>query len=125
MKHFLDELKAQVGNKEGEEIAAAARKTTPPTGKPGAASEVNLEETGSAEAAWRMAQRDSSVAKKAVGQKSAANAAQEQSPPTQEDADAAWREALRNGPPVEPKGSFVGEYMSALREQMGRGTKGK
>jgi hypothetical protein len=121
MKHFLNEIKAQVGNKEGEEIAAAARKTTP--SKPVLTKEV--EETNSAEAVWRMAQRGSSAVKKEAGAQKNGDAAHATAAKTQEDVDAAWREALRNGPPVEPKGSFVGEYWSALREQMGRGTRGK
>jgi tryptophan 2,3-dioxygenase len=119
MKHFMEEIKAQMGNAEQQQQKAmmdSARRTPP---QPESTSKT-LEDQHSAEAVWRLAQRNSvkhEAAQKRSGPK--------QSAPTQEDADAIWREAIRNGSPQAPKGSFMGEYMSALREQMRQNPKGK
>jgi hypothetical protein len=114
MKHFMEEIKTQIGAAEQRQqqgVISASQKTPP---KPNTSS-TPVEEQHNAESVWQYAQRNT-VRQEPVKKKSST---------TQEDADAAWREALRNGSPEAPKGSFMGEYMSALREQIRQNPKGK
>jgi hypothetical protein len=93
LKHFIDEVKTQLGAAEQrqEGMVAASRKNPPSSAK--------------------------STASRPVVEKR-----HQQSPPPpppmQENADSVWRDAQRNVGQEGPKQGFLGEYMSALREQI-------
>lgn len=114
IKHFVDELKVQLGAAEQQQAAGAQKNSrvidnSIDARRAGAAAQEATD--GSADAVWRTAQKNSSTAEAgrtgATAQQRAAD----------EGADAVWQTAQRNASQA-PSQGFMGEYMNALREQV-------